>query len=115
MLAAKQGKFASSDTAPLNFAYHFDAVAYGRFLKQLAIDAGVTHIEGDINRVQQCPTSGNITSLNLADNSEIKGDFFIDCTGFKGLGMAMKAAGIGLVIEAMNILKELFILRHILN
>ncbi len=29
-------------------------------------------------------------------------------TGFKGLGMAMKAAGIGLVIEAMNILKELF-------
>jgi len=85
LLAAKQGKFASSDTAPLNFAYHFDAVAYGRFLKQLAIDAGVTHIEGDINRVQQCPTSGNITSLNLADNSEIKGDFFIDCTGFKGL------------------------------
>ena len=29
-------------------------------------------------------------------------------TGFKGLGMAMKAAGIGLVIEALNILKELF-------
>ncbi len=29
-------------------------------------------------------------------------------TGFKGLGMAMKAAGIGLVIEALNILRELF-------
>lgn len=85
LIAAKQGKFATSDAMPLNFAYHFDAVAYGRFLKQLAIQAGVTHIEGDIKQVEQCPTSGNITALRLTDNTHISGDFFIDCTGFKGL------------------------------
>lgn len=85
LLAAKQGKFATSDAMPLNFAYHFDAVAYGRFLKSLSLEAGVRHVEGDINQVGQCPITGNITSLSLTDDTVIDGDLFIDCTGFKGL------------------------------
>lgn len=85
LVAAKQGKFATSDAMPLNFAYHFDAVAYGRFLKKLSCAAGVTHIEGDITTVNQCETTGELRSFLLADGSVIEGDFFIDCTGFKGL------------------------------
>ncbi|HAG30750.1 MAG TPA: tryptophan halogenase, partial [Alteromonas macleodii] len=85
LIAAKQSKFATSEAMPLNFAYHFDAVAYGRFLKSLACDAGVTHKEGDIEKVVVCPQSGNIQSLRLASDEVIDGDFFIDCTGFKGL------------------------------
>ena len=85
LVAAKQGKFATSEAMPLNFAYHFDAVAYGRYLKTLACDAGVVHVEGDISQVNVCEQSGNITSLSLADGNAIQGDFFIDCTGFKGL------------------------------
>ena len=49
------------------------------------------------------------TSKDIGKNAEeSKKGIKALSTGFKGLGMAMKAAGIGLVIEAMNILKELF-------
>ena len=49
------------------------------------------------------------TSKDIGKNAEAsKKGIKALSTGFKGLGMAMKAAGIGLVIEAMNILKELF-------
>lgn len=49
------------------------------------------------------------TSKDIGKNAEAsKKGIKALSTGFKGLGMAMKAAGIGLVIEAMNILRELF-------
>ena len=49
------------------------------------------------------------TSKDIGKNAEdSKKGIKALSTGFKGLGMAMKAAGIGLVIEALNILKELF-------
>lgn len=49
------------------------------------------------------------TSKDIGKNAEAsKKGIKALSTGFKGLGMAMKAAGIGLVIEALNILKELF-------
>ena len=83
--AAQEGKFAYGERMPMNFAYHFDAVAYGRFLKELAVEAGVTHIEGDIQHVSKCSHTGCISSIKLSDGQEIAGDLFIDCTGFKGL------------------------------
>ena len=83
--AAQENKFAYGDRMPMNFAYHFDAVAYGRFLKQLAMQAGVTHIEADITDVCKCSQTGYIKEIKISGGESVKGDFFIDCTGFKGL------------------------------
>jgi len=83
--AAEQGRFFTSDTARINYAYHFDAVLYGRFLRQFSEANGVRRIEGRIRHVQQDAESGFITALDLESGETVEGDLFIDCTGFKGL------------------------------
>jgi len=69
----------------LSYAYHFDASLYAEFLKHLATERGVKHLDAKINEVMQCPTSGNIQSLTLDDGSSISGDLFLDCTGLRAL------------------------------
>lgn len=83
--AALAGKFGISQQAPLNFAYHLDAGKYGQFLRQIAQQSGVKRVEGQIAHVTKHAHSGFIDSLILQDGQKITGDFFIDCTGFRGL------------------------------
>lgn len=83
--AALENKFGLINNNPVNYAYHFDAGLYAKFLRTFSEKLGVTRLEGKISQVNKCPTSGNIQSLTLSDNSTIEADFFIDCTGFKGL------------------------------
>lgn len=83
--AAKAGKCAVGGDSELNYAYHLDATAYARFLRRLSEAAGVVRIEGKIVEVQQHPDSGFIQALCLASGQLIEGDFFIDCSGFRGL------------------------------
>lgn len=83
--AALAGKFGLSQHAPLNFAYHLDAGKYSQFLGNMAKQAGVKRIEGKIARVNKDQQTGFIASLELDSGQQIDGDFFIDCTGFKGL------------------------------
>jgi tryptophan halogenase len=83
--AAEAGRFAISDKAAVNYAYHLDASAYARFLRGLAEAAGVTRIEGRIADVRQAGGSGFIEALTLKSGQQVEGDLFIDCTGFRGL------------------------------
>jgi tryptophan halogenase len=90
---ARRGKFATGDrNAPANspladiaYAYHFDAVLYARFLRELAEQRGVRRTEGKIVRVSQSPESGLVESLTMETGEIIDGEFFIDCSGFRGL------------------------------
>ncbi|CAM4078031.1 tryptophan halogenase family protein [Roseateles saccharophilus] len=68
-----------------DYAYHFDAGLYARFLREMAEPRGVQRVEGRIAAVQLHPDSGHVDRLTLADGREIEGDFFIDCSGFRGL------------------------------
>ncbi|WP_300541856.1 tryptophan halogenase family protein [Maricaulis sp.] len=83
--AAEAGKFATSDKARINYAYHLDASLYAAYLRKLAEAQGVTRIEGRIDTVEQDGETGDITALVLEDGQRIAGDLFIDCTGFRGL------------------------------
>jgi tryptophan 7-halogenase len=83
--AAKAGKFATSKDLDINFAYHFDASQYAKFLRRFAEALGLRRIEGKIQEVRQDPESGFITSLALQSGQVVEGDLFIDCTGFRGL------------------------------
>ncbi len=67
------------------YAYHFDAGLYAAYLRRFAEAQGVERQEGLIASVEQDGESGDITALKLEDGTVLAGDFFIDCTGFRGL------------------------------
>lgn len=82
--AARQHKFATSAQSNIQYAYHLDAGNYVAFLKRFCNNLGVNHCEGVISQVLQ-HENGDIKALRLDSGELIEGDFFIDCTGFKGL------------------------------
>src|SRR3954468_8862281 len=83
-MAALKGRFALRDNPRINYAYHFDAALYARYLRKLATPKGVKRIEGKIKEVRK-NNAGFVESLELQDGQIIPGDLFIDCTGFRGL------------------------------
>lgn len=88
---AKQNKFAQPDydfETPLalyNYAYHFDATLFARFLRKYAEQKGVVRHEGKIVAVKQDSSSGFIESVELHNGQHIEAELFIDCSGFAGL------------------------------
>lgn len=88
--AAYAGKFShpTQDKTALSkiaYAYHFNAGRYAEYLLKLSTARGVVHKRGDVITVNLDNESGFVRSVSMEDGSEIEGDLFIDCTGFKGL------------------------------
>lgn len=81
--AAKESRFATSPD--INYAYHLDASGYARYLRKLSEANGVARVEGKIIKVNQDQQNGYIQSLQLDTGQVVEGDFFIDCSGFRGL------------------------------
>ena len=84
-LAAMKGRFALRENPRINYAYHFDAALYARYLRKLSEPKGVKRVEGKIKQVRTHAQTGFVESLELEKGQIIEGDFFIDCTGFRGL------------------------------
>jgi tryptophan halogenase len=88
---AKAGKFAHPEPdrrkiqSTFDYAYHFDAGLYAAFLRRFAEARGVKRVEGKVIDVGQDPESGFITGVTLDSGDQIAGEFFIDCSGFRGL------------------------------
>lgn len=68
-----------------DYAYHFDASLYARFLRSYAEQRGVRRIEGRIASVARDPDTGDISAVQLADGRRFEAEFFVDCSGFRGL------------------------------
>jgi tryptophan 7-halogenase len=84
--AAAAGRFARETRhGPVNHAFHFDAGLYARFLRGEAEARGVVRVEGEIVHVAQHGESGHVAGVTLRSGERIDGDFFIDCSGFRGL------------------------------
>lgn len=82
---AKAGKFSNQCERVPNYAYHFDASLYARLLRAFSEKLGVSRREGKVERVRQNSDSGHIEGVDLDNGTSVDGDFFIDCTGFRGL------------------------------
>jgi tryptophan 7-halogenase len=90
-MAALAGKMqrGASRTAKLlpdmPHAFHFDAGLYARFLRRFAQARGTIRTEGKIVSSTLDSVNGNIASVVMESGDQITGDFFIDCSGFRGL------------------------------
>ena len=69
---------------PFNFAYHLDTYKVGEYLRKraLLLKRRCTHIEEKVVDIKQ-NEKGFVTSVITNSGREIKGDLFIDCSGFK--------------------------------
>ena len=75
----------SSLASTYGYAYQFDATLFGPFMRDFATGIGVKRTEGKVVEVRQDPASGDVTTLALEDGREIRGDLFVDCSGFRSL------------------------------
>ncbi len=88
---AKDGKFAHPEAdrrkiqSTFDYAYHFDAGLYAAFLRKFAEARGVKRVEGRVTDVSQWAEDGFIESVTLESGERIDGEFFVDCSGFRGL------------------------------
>ena len=68
----------------IGYGYHFDATLVGQTLRDHAVNVlGVTHLARTVNHVQ-IDSAGQVEALHTRDDETIKGDFFVDCSGFGG-------------------------------
>ena len=76
--------------APLNYAYHFDAVKLARLLAERAGQLGVRHVEGTVTHVS-LDDAGAIAHLDTDRAGRFEADLYIDCSGFRAelIGRAM--------------------------
>jgi len=73
------------EISSFNYAFHFDATLFAKFLSNYAQKLGVKRIEATVQNVMQHETTGFVKSLGLSNDQIIEGELFIDCSGFKGL------------------------------
>jgi tryptophan halogenase len=92
IVAALKGRFEhprpdqpNSPLSKIAYAFQFDASLYARFLRRMAEANGVVRTEGKIVEVLQNGENGYVEAVRLESGARIEGDFFIDCSGFRGL------------------------------
>lgn len=89
VVAAAQQKFMfpinddRSVFSTYSYAFHIDAGMYASYLRQYSESFGVKRQEGKVVAVIQ--NEAGIESIQLESGEIIGGDFFIDCSGFRGL------------------------------
>ncbi|MGO4167392.1 tryptophan halogenase family protein [Novosphingobium sp. PhB55] len=76
----------ANDLGVFDWAIHFDAGLFARFLSQRAREElGVAHVEGTIAGVHRGGDDGRIASVTLTGGDTLEADLFIDCSGFRSL------------------------------
>lgn len=68
----------------IDYGYHFDSLLLGKFLKEKALNEGLIHLIDNVQGVE-LGDQGEIEYVVTDKCGKIGGDFFLDCTGFRGI------------------------------
>jgi glycine/D-amino acid oxidase-like deaminating enzyme len=92
--AGRAPKLASHDdyVGPLNYAFHFDAVALADLLRDTGVSLGVERLVDTVQDVQLA-ADGSIAGLATEANGTLVADLYVDCTGFRA-ALIGKALGV---------------------
>ena len=82
---AEPPKPSRADFDVFDWAVHFDASAFARFLRGFSEARGVRRIDARITEVRRHGETGDIASVLLDTGDLVEGELFIDCSGFRGL------------------------------
>ena len=74
-----------SPLADINYAFHFDAGLYAKFLRGLSEQRGVIRTEGKIVDTVLRGADGFVEAVVMENGERIAADLFIDCSGMVGL------------------------------
>jgi tryptophan 7-halogenase len=94
-----EGRFRFPDNNPdnpasgLRYALHFDATLVSRYLRSYAERLGVKRIERNVVGAT-LRSNGFLDELQCSDRSSVRADFYIDCSGFRGV-LIEKVLGTG--------------------
>ncbi len=88
----------------VSYGYHFDAYLVGAVLRDHAKTLGVSHLERHVETVDVSET-GLVTALLARDGERIGGDWFIDCSGFRG-SIIQQALGERFIPFAHNLFND---------
>ena len=96
IMAARRNRFdfpsanKAAVSSTYSYAYHFDASLYAAFLRSFAEARGVTRTEGKVKDIVLDAETGDVESLHLESGEIVRGDFFIDCSGFRSIILGEK-------------------------
>jgi tryptophan halogenase len=83
MSLVRKNKF--KKTTSDNYALHFDATLFAKYLRdEYCLPRGVEYFQNEIVEVRK-NVDGGVECVVCVDGSELRGDLYIDCTGFKSL------------------------------
>jgi tryptophan halogenase len=89
--ASARGKFmrpVNAGNSPLSniaYAFHFDAGLYAKYLREYSEARGLVRTEGKVIHTILNADNGFIEAVQLESGERVEADFFIDCSGFRGL------------------------------
>ena len=90
--------------APMNYAYHFDAVRFAGLLAEEGRALGVVHVTATVEQVD-LDEAGAIAAVVTREAGRLSADLYIDCTGFRAaligeaLGSPFKSVADSLFVD----------------
>jgi 2-polyprenyl-6-methoxyphenol hydroxylase-like FAD-dependent oxidoreductase len=105
MAGQKVGPFAGENFPfTVQYGYHFDSSLLGQYLRDIAVQRGVRHVQAKITDAR-VSADGTIQALRDDHDQVFEADYFVDCTWFRSL-LLQQALKVPFIPFAKNLFND---------